>query len=206
MRARPVRLVRLVRLAVLASFALLALPAVTSAQSTPEASVELYAAALRAKDYAAATRLMHPAAVAQIRPLMQLLSQVDSQMGNDGEALLHFFGTTSSAQLAAMPDTVLYARLLERLLRDSEGGDVVTNASFVPLGHVTQPGDTALVVARVTVNVEGTAISTYEVMPMVQWQGAWRHLLQEDISNLIIMLQEQMKQMKGAAEAEEDEE
>jgi hypothetical protein len=167
-------------------------PVLLRAQDSPEAVVESYGAALRASDWPGAARLMHPAALTQIRGLLQLLTDADTS----GDVLAQFFGIGSAAEFAAMPDTVLYARFLKSVLNREGLQEAFQNSTLAPLGHVSRPGDTVFVVSRMTVDVEGTQISSFQVMPMLRWQGTWRQLLQTDFSNLVTMLRRQLGTIK----------
>jgi hypothetical protein len=154
-------------------------------QAPPEAAAEAFGASLRANDWRAAARLMHPDALHQLRGLlMPLLSSPEG-----GQVGTQLFGIASSAQLASTPDTVLFATFLEKVMAQQGLADVLKSASVTPLGHVNQPGDTVLVVSRMVMSMNELTISSFDVMPFLPYRGAYRGLLKADFTNLITMLQ-----------------
>lgn len=159
--------------------------AATSAQATPEAAAQALGMSLRANDWAAAARLMHPNALHQLRGLLEPL--VSSAGG--GEVTKQVFGIGSAAELAATPDTVLFATFLRTVMTQEGTAEVLKSAIVTPLGHITQPGDTVLVVSRMSMSIENLTITSFEVMPFLLYQEQYRGLLKADFTNLVSMLQ-----------------
>ena len=159
-------------------------PAPVVAQATPEAAAEAFGAAIVKNDWAGAARLMHPQALRQLRDIfVPLLSSPEG-----GEVGTQLFGVTSGAQLAATPDTALFARFLEKVTTQAGLGDALKGATITPLGHVTLPGDTALVVSRMTMTAEGLTLSVFDVMPFIKHEGVYRGMLKADFTNMSAML------------------
>jgi hypothetical protein len=163
-------------------------PALAQDPSTPEAVAVSFGEALKARDWAAAARLMHPGALGQIRGLGEVMFRADSS----GNVSAQFFGTGSAAEFAAMPDTVLFARFLQHSMVREGLDSVMQYSTLTPLGHLSQPGDTAFVVTRVSIEMAGMKVTSFEVIPMLKWQGAWRELLKADMSNMITMLRREL--------------
>lgn len=169
----------------------LLLPASIHAQDTPEAAATAFAATLRRSDWRGAARLMHPSALRQLRELFSFALQD----GASGEIREQIFGVGSAAEAAALPDTILFANFLHAVT--TQGGpellQALGTADITPLGHLTQGPDTAVVVSRMTMSVQGVRLTSYEVMLFRREQGAWLGLLKADMANMAAML----KQMSG---------
>lgn len=160
-------------------------PGPARAQSTPEAAAAVFGNAVKANDWPAAARLMHPAALHQLRTLFEPLL---SSPGGD-EFGMQLLGVQSGAELAATPDTILFATFLRRVLSQQEGlAEALQTSTFTPLGHVTGGADTVLVVSRMTLTVKGIEISQFDVMPFLLLDGQWRGLLKADFTNMAAML------------------
>lgn len=160
-----------------------------SAGETPEAAAQAFGDALKANDWAAAARLMHPEALSQLRSLFQPI--MASEGGDQMAAQL--FGVQSRAELATLPDTVMFASFLRNVLNQQPGlADAIRTATFTPLGHVNGGADTVLVVSRMAFTVEGMTISQFDVMPFIQDAGQWRGLLKADFTNMAAMIQRSM--------------
>lgn len=164
--------------------ALLMLPVRVQAQATPEAAAQAMGDAVRRSDWPAAARLMHPAAIRQLRDLFQPFIGAPG-MDELGPQL---FGTPN-ADLPATPDTVLYARFLGKVTGQLPGMDqALRNAQFTTLGHVAGGADTVLVVSRMELTLDGMTISQFDVMPFRLENGRWWGLLKADFTNMAAML------------------
>lgn len=171
------------------TFPLLAAAAIIAAvplqaQSTPEAAAEAFGATIKANDWAGAARLMHPDALHQLRGLLEpLLTEAGT-----GEVTKQIFGVGSAAELSATPDTILFSSLLKTVMNQQGLAAALSTATFKALGHIDQPGDTVLVVSKMTMQVEKLTISTFDVMPFLLYQKQYRGLLKADFTNLVAML------------------
>lgn len=167
------------------------LPAGIPAQATPEAAATAFAATLRSGDWRGAARLMHPTALRQLRDLFSFALQD----GTGDELRQQIFGVGSAAEAAALPDTILFANFLHAVT--TQGGaellQALATAEITPLGHLLQGPDTALVVSRMTMSVQGVSLTSYEVMLFRREQGTWLGLLKADMADMAAML----KQMSG---------
>ena len=159
------------------------------AQDTPEAAAQAFGEAMKANDWAAAARMMHPRALQQLRSLFEPILGVPGaeQLG------VQLFGVHSNAELASTPDTVMFANFLRTVLSQQEGlADALRTATVSPLGHVNGGADTVLVVSRMELTIEGMTISQFEVMPFIRDGGRWWGLLKVDFTNMAAMLQRRL--------------
>jgi len=155
-----------------------------SAQATPEAAATAFGTAIAGGDWAAAARLMHPAALRQFRDFFSLALTNDKLT----EAREKLFGFKSTAEASAAPDTVLFAALLKNMLSRQPGYlEAMKTAKVEPLGHIQQ-GDTVLVVVRVGLKAGNIPITQFDVMPFLRDGAVWRGLLKADITNMAAML------------------
>lgn len=161
------------------------MPHLAHAQGTPESAAAAYGAAIKANDWPAAARLMHPTALKQLRDLFGPLVAAP----NGGPVTAQLLGAHSAAEFATTPDTVIFASFLRSVMgRDQGLSDALRSSTYTPLGHVLGGGDTVYVVSRMTMSVEGIEISQFEVMPFLLLDGQWRGLLKADFTNMAAML------------------
>jgi hypothetical protein len=153
--------------------------------ATPEAAAQAFGNALKANDWAAAARLMHPDALKQLRALFTPMLSIPGAESMGAE----LFGARSNADLATLPDTVMFASFLRNVLNQQPGlADAMRTSTFTPLGHVKAEGDTVLVVSRMAFTVEGMTVSQFDVMPFILDEGQWRGLLKADFTNMATMI------------------
>lgn len=178
-----------------ATFAALVLAtAPLAAQDTPEAAASAFETAFAAGDWAGAARLMHPAALRQMRELFALALTNE----NLAEARERLFGFHSPAEAATAPDTVMFASFLKAVTsRQPEFFAALKTAKMTPLGHVQGGADTALVVTRMTMDVAGATITQFDVMPFLRDGKVWRGLLKADFTNLAVMLKRLVSPVGG---------
>lgn len=157
-----------------------------AAQDTPEAAALALNGAMRRADWPAAARLMHPLALRQMRGLFDFILDAD---GTD-QLREQLFGFTSKAEASAAPDTVLFAGFLKAVMAQQgpEVQQAIKTATVTTAGHIAQGADTALVVTLTSMQVQGIAVSTYEVMPFLHDAQGWRALLKVDFTNMAAML------------------
>ena len=151
---------------------------------TPEGVAARYMTALKAGDYAACARVMHPEALIELRRLFAPIIAKDKA----GRVSQQLFGATP-AQFATLGD----AMLLERLLRNSMTGQgqqaaaaaaVLKSAQITPLGHVKEGADMAHVLMRAQFVIQGLPVTRMDVMSMQRTGTAWRATLPADVRNL----------------------
>ncbi len=156
-----------------------------SAQSTPEAAASAFLNAVASSDWAGAARLMHPAALRQLRDLFSL-ALTNEKLAQAREQL---FGFHTSAEAISAPDTVMFAAFLKSFLTRQQGlVEALKAGTLTPVGHIQQGKDTALVVTRMNLTASGVAITQFDVMPFTRDGPVWRGLLKSDITNMAAML------------------
>lgn len=177
------------RLLIILALLTVALATAAPAQESPEDAARAFGAAAKTNDWAAAARMMHPSALKQLRDLFEPIITAPGME----EFASKVFGIGSSAELAATPDTVLFANFLKGVLgMEPAIAEAMKTAVLTPLGHVPAGADTVLVVSRMQMTVEGMVVSQFDVMPFIHQDGRWWGLLKADFTNMAAMLQRAM--------------
>jgi hypothetical protein len=162
-----------------------ALPAQERAE-TPEAVTQQFGAAMRANDWVGSAELMHPDALARFRSMLIPILRADST----GQLCERLFATTSSAEIAALPDAELFARFFRTLVGGTpEIGGMFAGADMVPVGHVLEGNDVAHVVFRMKVTAsDGVTITKVQAMSLRRSGPTWRVLLSGEFEGLAAAL------------------
>ncbi|MGD8241019.1 MAG: thioredoxin family protein, partial [Armatimonadota bacterium] len=179
--------------------ALLHLPADAWSQgaATPEAAAEGLVAALREGDWDGMAERMHPAALAELRQFLEPIFRIPEAE----ELRTVVFGTGSEAALLEMPDGRLYADFLRfAMTQDPRLVSSLATAQVEVLGHLME-GDTAHVVSRFTMTVEGITMSRMDVSSFRQHDAQWLGLLTGDITALAAALQAAFEQAGATRQA-----
>lgn len=156
-----------------------------AAQDSPEAAAMQFGKAMAAGDWPSAARVMHPAALRQLRDLFSLALNNDKL----GQAREQLFGMKSVAEASAAPDTALFAAFLKNVLTRQPGFlQAMKTARIDTVGHVSQAGDTAFVLLRVTFTSAGATLTQMDVMPVIREGKTWRAGLKTDFINMAAML------------------
>jgi hypothetical protein len=152
---------------------------------TPEAVTRQFGAAMRANDWVGTAHLMHPEALARFRSMFVPILKADST----GELCERLFATTSSAEVAALPDAELFARFFRTLVNGTpELGGLFAGADMVPVGHVLEGTDVAHVVFRMKVAADGVSITKLQAMSLRRSGSTWRVLLSGEFEGLAAAL------------------
>jgi hypothetical protein len=152
---------------------------------TPEAVTRQFGAAMRANDWVGTAQLMHPDALAHFRSMFIPILRADST----GQLCERLFATTSSAEIAALPDAELFARFFRTLVSGTpELGGMFAGADMVPVGHVLEGTDVAHVVFRMKVAAGGVTITKVQAMSLRRTGPTWRVLLSGDFEGLAAAL------------------
>jgi hypothetical protein len=163
-------------------------PASTAAQEraeTPEMVARHFGAAMRANDWVGTAELMHPDALAHFRNMFIPIVTADST----GQLCERLFATPSPAEVAALPDTELFARFFRTLVSGApELGGMFAGADLVPVGHVLEGKDVAHVVFRMKVAADGVTITKVQAMSLRRFGPTWRVLLSGDFEGLAAAL------------------
>jgi hypothetical protein len=151
---------------------------------TPEAVTRQFGAAMRANDWVGTAQLMHPDALAHFRGMFLPILRADTS----GQLCQRLFATTSSAEIAALPDVELFARFFRTLVSGTpELGGMFAGADMVPVGHVRE-GDDAHVVFRMKVAADGVTITKVQAMSLRRSGLTWRVLLSGEFEGLATAL------------------
>lgn len=176
---------RITLVAALVVFA--AVPAVAQ-QELPEDVATEYLALMRARDWAGIARLTHPDAMAELRSLLDPLFTSTRPEADDFR--LQLLGVRTVAEAQALSDTTTFINFLDAMgERVPAIDDVMRRATVEPIGHVAR-GDTAYVVYRTTITVEGMPVSTLSVLPLLRAGAVWRGLLSGDFTSLATALRQ----------------
>jgi hypothetical protein len=152
---------------------------------SPEAVTIQFGAAMRANDWVGTAQLMHPDALARFRNMFIPILRADST----GHLCERLFATTSSAEVAALPDAELFARFFRTLVSSTpEIGGMFAGADMVPIGHVLEGSDVAHVVFRMKVEADGVTITKLQAMSLRRSGPTWRVLLSGDFEGLAAAL------------------
>lgn len=157
------------------------IPRLAAAQQTPEQAAERYFAATRAMDWNATAAMMHPRALESMKSMFVELATLDSA----GTVIGPMLGVRPGEQLASVPAARVYERLLNTITRmQPQAAQAMAGSSFDIVGHVME-GDTAHVVYRMKMSVEGAPITQTSVVSFLRDGGEWRGLLTGDVQNMI---------------------
>lgn len=169
--------------------ALTVVPApVLAQQGVPEDVAMEYLALMRQRDWSGVTRLTHPDAMAELRSLLDPLFTSTRPEADDFR--LQLLGIRTAAEAQALSDTTTFINFLEAMSdRVPAIDDVMRRAVVEPIGHVVR-GDTAYVVYRSTISIEGMPVSTLAVVALLRAGDTWRGLLGGDFSSLATALRQ----------------
>ncbi len=152
---------------------------------TPEGVAAAYMAAMRAGDWQAMAELMHPDALRELRGLLAPILRHPEA----AQLRMAMFQTSDTLALEAVGDHAFFAAFIQFVLsQDPTSSAALQNAEIEVLGRIME-GDTAHVVSRMSMVVEGVSVSKLEVVSFRQAGGTWRSLLTGDVSGIATMLQ-----------------
>ncbi|HEX8696183.1 MAG TPA: hypothetical protein VF746_27445 [Longimicrobium sp.] len=160
--------------------ALLLAPLPALAQERPEQAAERYFEAMKGGDWTGAAAMMHPSA---LQAFKQLLHGVGAMQR--GDVMLDSLFGLRSADLPALSDAQVYARVIERLMsRDPETRQIMSKARYHGLRHA-MVGDTAHVDYEMGLTVQGTPITVPARISLMRDGGQWKALLSRDTEQML---------------------
>ena len=173
---------------VLLATLLWALPAPGAGQApgfeAAEAAAEELVTAMAAADWAGMAERMHPAALKELRNLLEPIFRVP-EMHQLRQQIL---GVASVQAMERLPDAAFFEGLMGMvLMQDPLAGSILETASYTPVGVVME-GDTAHVVGRMLLEPEGVPITKMEVSSFLAHDGRWLALLTGDLSAMAAVL------------------
>lgn len=144
------------------------------AQETPEQAVLQYFDAERAGNWSAVAHLIHPVALHQSRASIELILETPAA----DTILRQAFG---AADVRTLSDSAVYVGLMEWVSHNSdEVRGAIRAAQLETVGHVMEGGDTAHVVYRLRMPVQGASYATTQVLSVARWARGWRVLPEID--------------------------
>ena len=151
------------------------------AADSPEAVTQRYIATLKAGDFAATARLMHPSALSAVRRLAMVLAQRDQS----GRTRQELFGS-ADPKGGSLTDAQVY----ERFLRGTVGAqpaalELMKSARAEILGHVNEGAEQAHVVYRQHLDYQGMKLNKVDVLTLRRANGEWRAMLTADFEQMI---------------------
>ena len=173
---------RTMRVLALAAAMTLGAAVPAAAQATPEETVMAFFETFRTGDYAANAAMMDPAALEQLKATMVGFASLPGAEGD--ETFGRMFGVKTAEEMRALPAAELYARMLRGTLGADEVREMMSLLQARPLGHVME-GDTAHVVYRMKMSMNGADVEQVQVAPMVRVDGTWKLLLTGTLAGLM---------------------
>lgn len=157
--------------------------------STPEAATVSLVDRIRTSDYEGMADLMHPDALAELRDLFQPVLEAEQM----AELRTEVFGTSSVEEATALSGRDIYETIISFAL----GADAATSAAMQSVeadvvGHIME-GDTAHVVYRMNMNIEGFEMSQTAVASYRQHEGRWLGLLTADLRGMVAGLRQALE-------------
>jgi len=153
--------------------------------ATPEAAAEELTAALRVGDWDGMAARMHPAALSELRQVLEPLLKMPDAL--QFRTMVFDIGTDAAVEEAS--DEELFAGFMRFVMtQDPTMASGFATMELEVIGHLME-GDTAHVVSRMTMSVEGVKVSRMEVSSFRQHDGRWRGLLTGDVTGLAAALQ-----------------
>lgn len=165
----------------------------TGQSDTPEAAAQGYVDRMVEQDWEGMAALMHPAALAEVRSLIELLAGVD-----DAAEFVEFVYGPDIGDVTELSDEVLFAGFIEfALSQNPEMLEFLSNASIETLGHLME-GDTAHVVTRVRISMDDFSVAQMSVSSFQQDGGEWKALLTADVGGMIAGIRQSIASMEEA--------
>ncbi len=134
--------------------------------------------AMRANDWNGVAKLMHPAALHQLREFFSVLFEAP----NADAIRRDLLGVSNVVEARALSDTALFERLLRSSARSPEFANVFRSAQIKILGQVNEGPDTTHVIYRMQMTMEGTPVTTMDVFSLARSPAGWRGLLKGDMA------------------------
>jgi hypothetical protein len=150
----------------------------------PEEAARAFTSAMRSRDWDRLSSLMHSQALSEFRGMLQPVIELPEA----GDFRRGLFGTPDPAAIDALPDTEFFERFIGAMFSQAPAiGDMLDDADLHVIGRVME-GETAHVVSRLEMSVEGIDVSKVEVMSFKREKDEWRALLTGEVSNVAAAL------------------
>ena len=149
--------------------------------------------AMRANDWKAVAALMHPGALRQLREFFSVLFEAP----NADPIRRELLGVSSAAEAKALSDTAMFESLLRVSAKSPELADAFRTATVQILGQVNEGPDTAHVVYRMQITLEGTPVTTMDVFSLARSPAGWRGLLKGDMAAFAAAIRAAVQREQG---------
>lgn len=136
-------------------------------------------------------KLMHPDALKSTRAILLLIVEEAAKEGQEKQALALFSGVRSADELKKLDDVQVLAAFYRGIRRIAPALKKVLDAAEIQtIGHVMEGKDTAHVVCRMIVSIEGVTITEMSVMSLQRTESGWRMLLSGDVEGKVRVLKQ----------------
>lgn len=153
-------------------------PGSLRAQATPEAAAEQYIAAMKSGDWSRTAVLMHPAALSELKGFFAVMAAADSS----GQVLQPIFRVPNATEFDALPPAEVYSRLLRTVTAGNPAlRDAMQGVRAEILGSVAEGPETAHVVYRMHMEVDGVPMARMDVLSFRRSGDRWMALLTGDL-------------------------
>ena len=150
----------------------------------PEETALAFTAAMRSRDWNRLSSLMHSDALSEFRGMLQPVIELPEA----GEFRRALFGNRDPAAIDALPDAEFFERFIGAMFSQAPAlADMLDNADMQVIGRVME-GETAHVVSRLEMSLEGIDVSKMEVMSLKRENNEWRALLTGEVSEIAAAL------------------
>lgn len=165
---------------------------ISQAATTPEAEAEAYFAAMQEEGLTAATRFMHPTALAQFKAMLMPVYAAENAAGTRQLLDMTFSADMDFAELQAL-DPALFMDGFMSLLVAQTGNAPIRFDKLEVLGTVDE-GDARHVLTRMTLGAGELAITQFEVLSFIPYNDSWRLQLDGDMKGLAAALRSNLAQ------------
>jgi hypothetical protein len=183
----------MIRSVVLAVLCLLLIRSSALAQGdTPESVVGQLMAATKVNDWGRVAGLTHPAALHQLRVLLDPI--LTGQRPSLDSARQMLFGLPSREAAAAASDSAIMVGLIRfGMSQQPNAADLLRSSSYQLLGTVREGPDTVHVVGRISMTLRGGTVTHIEVTSLARLGSTWRCLLKGDWTALASRLRQALE-------------
>ena len=149
--------------------------------SGPEDIARRYSDALKTKDWAGATALMHPDALSRLKQLMRpLVTERPVDLGN------RLFRVRAASEFEALTDSEVFGRLMVSLSENSAAVmPLLASVETTPIGRIKEGPDIVHIVLRVRISGKTIVSSDVAVRTVKRHGKEWRLMLPGSLEGLV---------------------
>jgi hypothetical protein len=135
---------------------------------------------------------MHPDALKELKSALVSVAEAAAKSGEGKEILALLGDAKSVADLKKLDDQQFFVAFYRGLIRlQPKLKQVLSTADVKIIGHVMEGEDTAHVVHRMIMDVEGIRVSKTDIISMRKRESSWGMLLTGDLENVTKSLKRQ---------------